>query len=352
MLTPRSVSDFPINFLFNYHENGKPFYFYIVLAKQNPYNKNVIEDFKLTQKVKIAVHNGNYHADDCMSYAILNYVFPDNELIRTRDEKELAACDFIVDVGGIYDGEKHFDHHQRDFHEFRTEDDQIKYASAGLIWKRFGPDYIKKAYPSISDEQIDKIFHDVDYKLIRYIDANDNGIPLGDDEQPTLSKAVYMFNQSIGYIDPENFRLASSFLATVLHGYVTVSFRYIEAEQIVLQALKENCQNKILTLPKKISFLEVVTNHWELFNDVEVVVYPNSTESGWRIQSMPQDPAHRFSNRCPAPEQWRGLRDLQLEHTVGIDGLTFVHPSGFTGGAKNKEVIMQFAAKWIQESHR
>ena len=109
-------------------------------------------------------------------------------------------------------------------------------------WKRFGPDYIKKAYPSISDEQIDKIFHDVDYKLIRYIDANDNGIPLGDDEQPTLSKAVYMFNQSIGYIDPENFRLASSFLATVLHGYVTVSFRYIEAEQIVLQALKENCQ--------------------------------------------------------------------------------------------------------------
>ena len=67
---------------------------------------------------------------------------------------------------------------------------------------------------------------------------------------------------------------------------------------------------------------------------------------------MPQDPANRFSNRCPAPEQWRGLRDLQLDHTVGIDGLTFVHPSGFTGGAKNKEVIMQFAAKWIQESHR
>ena len=63
----------------------------------------------MEEKIKIAVHSGNYHADDCMAYAILAYIFPKHELVRTRDEKELSACDFLVDVGGKYDNEKYFD---------------------------------------------------------------------------------------------------------------------------------------------------------------------------------------------------------------------------------------------------
>ena len=301
----------------------------------------------MEEKIKIAVHSGNYHADDCMAYAILAYIFPKHELVRTRDEKELSACDFLVDVGGKYDNEKYFDHHQREFKEFRSDDEHIKYASAGLIWKKFGKEYIKKAYCDLTDEQIDKIYKDVDYKLIRYIDANDNGMLLGDDEMPTLSKAVYMFNQSIGYMDTDSFYQASKFLGITLHGYVTVSYRYFESEKIVLEALENSSSEKILILPKKVGFFEVVNNHWEKFKDIEVAVYPNSTEDVWRIQSLPLVPNNRFSNRCSAPEQWRGLRDEELEKAVGIEGLTFVHPSGFTGGAKTREAVKKKKKKWI-----
>jgi len=33
---------------------------------------------------------------------------------RTRDADELAQCDVVVDVGGVYDADSHrYDHHQR-----------------------------------------------------------------------------------------------------------------------------------------------------------------------------------------------------------------------------------------------
>ncbi len=35
-------------------------------------------------------------------------------IFRTRDQKILDTCDVVVDVGGVYDPERHrYDHHQR-----------------------------------------------------------------------------------------------------------------------------------------------------------------------------------------------------------------------------------------------
>lgn len=42
------------------------------------------------------------------------FYFQDAVIIRTRDTAELDLCDVVVDVGGVYDPDKHrFDHHQR-----------------------------------------------------------------------------------------------------------------------------------------------------------------------------------------------------------------------------------------------
>lgn len=36
------------------------------------------------------------------------------EIIRSRDPEQLASCDIVVDVGGVYDPKQHrYDHHQR-----------------------------------------------------------------------------------------------------------------------------------------------------------------------------------------------------------------------------------------------
>ena len=62
---------------------------------------------------KIGTHNGVFHADDVFACATLSLIFPDSEIVRSRDPKILASCDFRVDVGGKYDPSTNdFDHHQ------------------------------------------------------------------------------------------------------------------------------------------------------------------------------------------------------------------------------------------------
>ena len=65
--------------------------------------------------MKIATHNGAFHADDAFSVAALLRVYPGADVVRTRDAGTLAACDLRVDVGGADCPETgDFDHHQRD----------------------------------------------------------------------------------------------------------------------------------------------------------------------------------------------------------------------------------------------
>lgn len=49
-------------------------------------------------------------------------------------------------------------------------------------------------------------------------------------------------------------------------------------------------------------------------------------------------------------EDWRGLRDQDLEEKSGIEGTIFVHASGFIGGCKTKEGAMKMALLTIEAS--
>ena len=62
----------------------------------------------------IVTHGGKFHADDVFSVAALTHLFPDAQVVRTRDAKLIAAADIVVDVGQEYDAASgRFDHHQR-----------------------------------------------------------------------------------------------------------------------------------------------------------------------------------------------------------------------------------------------
>lgn len=47
---------------------------------------------------------------------------------------------------------------------------------------------------------------------------------------------------------------------------------------------------------------------------------------------------------------WGGLRDQDLEKESGIDGATFVHVTGFTGGAKTKEGVLKMAEETLKRA--
>ena len=65
---------------------------------------------------KIGTHDGNFHCDEALACFMLKKLpeYASAEIKRTRDPTQLATCDVVVDVGGVYDPTKHrYDHHQR-----------------------------------------------------------------------------------------------------------------------------------------------------------------------------------------------------------------------------------------------
>lgn len=65
---------------------------------------------------KIGTHNGTFHCDEALACFMLKQLpeYRLADIVRTRNPEELAKCDIVVDVGGVYDADKHrYDHHQR-----------------------------------------------------------------------------------------------------------------------------------------------------------------------------------------------------------------------------------------------
>lgn len=61
-----------------------------------------------------------------------------------------------------------FDHHQKNRNGKR--ENGIYYSSIGLLWKKYGKEYLK----NINAKNIDKVYEYMDKELIQYIDATDN----------------------------------------------------------------------------------------------------------------------------------------------------------------------------------
>src|ERR1700734_1371338 len=63
-------------------------------------------------------HDGTFHADEVTACALLllfNLIDAD-KIVRTRDLEVLETCEYVCDVGGLYDpARKLFDHHQKDY---------------------------------------------------------------------------------------------------------------------------------------------------------------------------------------------------------------------------------------------
>ena len=80
-----------------------------------------------------------------------------------------------------------FDHHQKNRNGQR--ENGIYYSSIGLLWKKFGKEYLKK----LKVKNIDKTFEYMDKELIQYIDAIDN-MQLEHLENKTLPDFIKLCN--------------------------------------------------------------------------------------------------------------------------------------------------------------
>lgn len=82
---------------------------------------------------------------------------------------------------------------------------------------------------------------------------------------------------------------------------------------------------------------------------VKFVLYSDYGTS-WRVGTVPPK-SDSFDMRVPLFAEWRGLRDQELAEKSGIHDITFVHGTGFTGGAISFESALKMA-KFSLDAHK
>ncbi|CAH1786744.1 unnamed protein product, partial [Owenia fusiformis] len=324
---------------------------------------------KLCTMKKIGTHNGTFHCDEVLACFLLKQLpeYTDAEIIRTRDPGTLDTCDIVVDVGGVFDPEKHrYDHHQRTFsenmHSLRPEKKWVtKLSSAGLVYLHFGERIIAKLIAKTVDDDITKTIYDKVYEqFVEEIDAVDNGVSQTDGESryhitTTLSSRVANLNPAW---NENNVNVQAQFeKAMQLVGgefkdrvnYFTNS--WWPARTLVVEAFSKRQEvdpsGEILLLgeggcPWK-DHLFLIEAEQNITPSIKYVLFTDQNGK-WRVQCAPAA-LGSFKSRLPLPEEWCGLRDNELSEKSGIPGGIFVHANGFIGGNETFDGALAMARK-------
>ncbi|MGM0541406.1 MAG: MYG1 family protein [Pseudomonadota bacterium] len=279
----------------------------------------------------LVTHSGRFHADEVFAIAMI-LMIEEREVTRTRDDEIIQKADIVLDVGAEYNPETlRFDHHQNSF--TRAREDGTPYATAGLVWEHFGERILaKKGLKGDYEKQF--ALQWVDNKLIRDIDAVDNGM-FTEDPRPSVSMLVGMMNASSSEETEQQeaaFNEAVSFTTAILNNFIKAAIK--EAEVVIeLEAYAKNVEAGILTLEKNLPFKDFIRSHPEITR----VVYPRSSE--------------QFGVFCNGiinhlPERFRGLRSEELNAISGLSDTIFCHKSGFMAVCVSLE-----SALFIAKSH-
>lgn len=275
--------------------------------------------------MKVGTHNGPFHADDVMAVAALLAIYPNVEVVRTRDAATLASCDIVVDVGGVHDPEKgRFDHHQKGGAGERPNG--VKFSSFGLVWARYGA-----AIAGGTDAAAL-----VDEELVQGVDSLDNGQG-GSEVLPGVPHATLSGVLS-GFNPPWNtqqdfdsaFAEAVHFASVVLQRSIRSANGKLEARGVLARAVAEAKSNgRIVVLER---FAPIMEGLVDASHDALFLVFPQGDD--WLVQCVPVA-GQAFSQRQSLPSEWAGLRGGDLAAVTGVEDAVFCHNGRFIGGAKS-----------------
>ena len=250
--------------------------------------------------LKVATHNGIFHADEITAIALLN-IFLDDDIKVTRIEhnhNDFKLFDMVVDIGQKLDGKKYFDHHQYKGGK----------SSAGLIWQYLG---LEKKYPKIS-------------KLIKIVDDNDTGVKKAQEfEYPNLLKC---FNHKDIYSDEQD----EAFGKAVEFAMVTLTSMKINQEEIV-KAKDIVANSYMFDGNPAILELESFTPHWGYYVNAQTMPHIKAVvwedHGKWKIKLTPKRAGSFEINGKILPQS---------------DIMEFVHSAGFFAVADSEESMIQY----------
>ncbi len=283
------------------------------------------------------IHDGSFHADEVTACALLLVfdLIDRDRIMRTRDPKLLACCEYLCDVGGVWDpSSKRFDHHQAEYTGHLS--------SAGMVLEYlFQEKWIDSAF-----------YHYLRRALVQGIDEHDTG-------RSRLEEGICTFSQVISNFLPIRYDASSqemqeAFLQALdfARGHLSrLKQRYFyqkECRKIVQQEMKKESTCMIFDEP--ISWMESFfelngENHPALF-----VIMPAG--NSWKLRGIPPSYKNRMQVRLQLPQEWAGLQGDALQKISGIEGAIFCHKGRFISIWKTKEDALKALATVVKKAEK
>ena len=310
----------------------------------------------------IATHSGAFHADDVFGVAVLAALYPDHRILRTRDPAAIAPAHFVVDVGGVWDaGRGRFDHHQRGFGgaRMRVEEDGSTapaegYASAGLVWRACGLQYVRHFAAqmdcALEDGAVAEVADDVDASLVRYLDLVDTGAQevapgiFGLSSQIALLNSTWLEEGPLDRAARADLQMQRFGEAMALARRVLDRFLLRRIGQVLaagkVRGSERLFDGRVLHLADGgLPWTKVVI---EEMPQVLLVVYPEESSGQHQIRTVPVTQGS-FESRMDLPAEWAGLREGQLAPAIGVPDAVFCHSNLFIAGARSLEGALAMA---------
>lgn len=262
----------------------------------------------------IGTHDGSFHADEVTACALLViFDLADSQgIVRTRDPEVLDTCEYVCDVGGIYDpNKKIFDHHQADY--------KGPMSSAGMILK----------YLLDTGRLTEPEYRFLNNSLILGVDAHDNGTEVVTPGVCTYSHMIANFAPITHDAEaPEEdaaFMKALQFVVEHLKRLLE-RYRYIRSfKEMISKAMRQGKDYLFFekAMPWMDCFFELDGEH----HPALFVVMPSG--SHWKVRGIPPNGKERMKVRYPLPKEWAGLLENDLKKETGIPGAIFCHKGRF-----------------------
>jgi uncharacterized UPF0160 family protein len=299
----------------------------------------------------LVTHSGGFHADELLSSVLLTRLFPQAELVRTRDRQWLtpASTKIIYDVGGAYDSEAQiFDHHQR---PGPLREDEQPFSSFGLIWSHYGRAYL--AAMDVPADDIEAIHTKFDTKFVLPIDLLDNGAiepsvagPLSILTLPSLLGSLKpVFDDTSPTADDDAFLSALPIARSFVEAQIRNMAAKARAQSIVLDAITQAGTSPILELPMGMPYrsaLDQAEADHMLF-----MICPRGED--WTLGGIKLS-NDTFEQRADLPAAWAGLTDAALEDASGVKGAKFCHNARFIAVASSRDAILEMANIAVQQA--
>ncbi|WP_066483297.1 MYG1 family protein [Candidatus Chlamydia sanziniae] len=268
----------------------------------------------------IGTHDGSFHADEVTACALLILfdLVDEEKIVRSRDPKKLAKCEYVCDVGGIYSlEEKRFDHHQASYIG--------PWSSAGMVLH-----YLKKK-GYIDDEE----YHFLNNTLVHGVDEQDNGRFFSKEGFCSFSDIIKIYNPR-----EEEEKSTDADFSFALH--FTIDFLRRLRKKFYYDRICRDIVKKVMDSEDLCLYFNRPLAWQENFfflggeqHPAAFVCFPSCDQ--WILRGIPPSLERRMEVRIPFPEDWAGLLGKELSSISGIPDAVFCHKGRFLSVWRSRE---------------